>query len=167
MSDELQLSAPWMTYYRKVYSIFDEDPEVAVAIGDEDGNKVITILVENGVKADAISQIMPSEVQFGNVSVKVNVIPSNDEPTKESLFRNAFAGNPIVSDIASIEGVFSNPICYVVFEPSIVQFWNDDLGDINGMYTALPQDIAKEVFSEQDGVLFCTDLISETDVVEY
>lgn len=157
MSESLKLSAPWITYYKQVYALFDGDPEVAVMYDDE--KKKLTLLVDNEIKADALSELLPSEKSFGGVTVEVEVVPSNESRTLESLVRNAFAGNPILSDIQTVEGIFANPICYVVFEPAIAQFWNDDLGDLNGLCTMLQQDIAKEVFGDKDGLFFCTDII--------
>jgi len=157
---ELKLSTPWQTYYRQVYALFDPDPEVAVMFDDGE-EKVLTLYVDNGIKANAIAALMPTEKQFGNVTVKVNVVPSNAEESTDMLFRHAFCGNPIFSDVEVAEGIFTNPIYYVIFEPSIVQFWNDDLSDANGVCTTLPQDVAKEVFESKDGVFFCTELIED------
>ena len=159
MSESLKLSAPWITYYKQVYALFDGDPEVAVMYDDED--KKLTLLVDNDIKANALSELLPTEKSFGNVKVTIEVIPSNESQTIESLVRNAFTGNPILSEIQTIEGVLSNPICYVVFKPAIAQFWNDDLSDLNGVYTMLHQDIATEVFEGRDGLFFCTVLLDE------
>lgn len=59
--------------------------------------------------------------------------------------------------MASAEGIFSNPITYIVFKNKVVQFWNDDLSDIYGNRSTLYQDIAKEIFGESSGIFFCTD----------
>lgn len=166
MSDKdqsLKLSKPWVTYYREVYALFDEDPEVAVTYNDE--STTLRLYVDNSIKADAIRKLLPEEKSFGNVSLKILVIPSNDDDTKESLFRHAFSGNPILSQIQTVDGVVSNSLTYVVFDPSIIQFWNDDLSDLNGVRTMLPHDVAKEVFGEQDGVFLCVDLLDETDCI--
>ncbi len=160
---ELRKSPPWQTYYRKVYALFDSDPEVAVMFSDGE-EKVLTLYVDNTIKAEAIETLLPAEVNFGNVLMKVEVIPSNTSMTPEQLFRHAFSGNPILSDVESVDGVLTNPICYVLFEPSIIQFWDDDLSDANGVCTMLPQDVAKDVFNEQQGVFFCTDLIDNITV---
>ncbi len=159
MSEPLKLSSPWITYYKKVYTLFDGDPEVAVMYDDDE--KKLTLLVDNEIKANALSELLPSEKSFGSVMVTIEVVPSNESQTIESLVRNAFTGNPILSEIQTVEGVFTNPICYVVFKPSIAQFWNDDLSDLNGVCTMLHQDIAKEVFDGNEGLFFCTDLLDE------
>jgi hypothetical protein len=43
-----------------------------------------------------------------------------------------------------------------VFEKKVVQFFNDQLDDINGNKSTLYQDIAKDVFEKHEGVYFCT-----------
>ena len=51
-----------------------------------------------------------------------------------------------------------NPITYVVFVNEVVQYFNDDLGDVYGQCSTLYQEIAKDVFGETEGVFFCTDV---------
>ena len=41
-----------------------------------------------------------------------------------------------------------NSFTYVVFEKEVVQYWNDNLGDINGLRSTLYQDLAKEIFAD-------------------
>jgi hypothetical protein len=56
----------------------------------------------------------------------------------------------------------------VVFVPKVVQYYTDNLGDINGFRTTLYQELAKELFGESEltrGVYFCTDIIDEDDDV--
>ena len=45
---------------------------------------------------------------------------------------------------------------YVVFVKEVVQYFNDDLGDANGVCSTLYQDIAKRLFTSTEGVFFCT-----------
>lgn len=163
-TEKMKLSTPWVTYYRYVYALFDDDPEVAVTFSDSE--KVLKLYVENDIKAQALEKLLPSEKWFGNVAVKIQVIPSNDGDTTDALLRHAFSGNPILSRIVTAEGILSNPISYVAFEPSIIQFWNDDLSDLNGVCTVLPHEVAKNVFDDLDGVFFCTDLIDGAEDVE-
>ena len=52
-----------------------------------------------------------------------------------------------------------NDFNFVVFVPEVVQFYNDDLGDINGLCSTLYQDLAKDLFGEEAGIYFCTDKV--------
>lgn len=158
MNDKLQLSTPWVTLYRQINAMFGDDPDVKVEYIAGDGNDpTIKLFVEGQDKADAIAKLLPLTYDFGNVTVSVIVVPANKNETMETLFRTAFAGNPAFSYAATAEGVFTNPITYVVFRNRVVQFWNDDLSDINGNETTLYEDIAGTLFTDKSGVCFCTD----------
>ena len=158
MQDNFKLSSPWVTLYREIEAMFGEDPDIKVEYVAGDGNDpIIKLYVEGQDKADAIAKILPETYEFGGVTVSVTVVPANKAESKESLFRCAFEGNPAFSYAVTASGIFTNPITYVVFKNKVVQFWNDDLGDVNGNETTLYETIAGHLFSEQDGVSYCTD----------
>lgn len=154
-----KMSPPWVSYYRKISSMFGNDPDIKCSF-DED-SMTIKMLVDNQAKADALSQLLPETKSFGNVSVNLSIKPSNVATTPGSLFKTAFAGNPLVNDVITIEGVYDNPITYVMFNKYIMQFWDDNLGDPHGNYTTLPQTMAQELFEDTQSVLFSTVPISE------
>ena len=156
--NKLKLSAPWVTLHHQIEAMFGDDPDIKVEYVAGDGeDPEIKLYVSGQDKADAISKLLPQTYEFGGVTVNVTVVPANVTDTKAGLFRKAFYGNPAFSFAATAEGIFSNPITYVVFKNKVVQFWNDDLGDINGNETTLYEDIAPELFGVIDGVCFCTD----------
>lgn len=155
--DNVKLSAPWITYYREIEALFKEDPEVHVEF-DED-NLNVKLFVDNPVKAEALIQLLPSELQFGNVTLKITIIPANEHETSiSSLYQRAFENNPIFHGIFSVGDLFSNPLHYVIFKNQVVQYYNDNLNDPHGNTSTLFQDIAKHVFNEEPNVFFCTDL---------
>ena len=94
-SDETKLAPPWVTWAREVTALFEHDEEVTVEI-DEDAPSV-AIRVTNAIKADALAQIVPTEMQFGNVTLDVAVIPANSDATDEQVWRWAFDGNPALA----------------------------------------------------------------------
>lgn len=152
----VSLSPPWIIFYKEVEELFKDDPGVRV-LYDEKENE-IKLYVEDGEKAEALSVLLPETKTFGSVTMIINVIPGNDYvKTKTSLYEAAFKGNPILSYIKTIKGIFTNDLHYVVFVKKVVQYFNDDLGDVNGMCSTLYQEIAKDVFGEREGVFFCTD----------
>lgn len=157
MDDKLKLSTPWVTLSRQIEAMFGDDPDIKVEYVDGDGEYAIKLYVEGSDKADAITELLPTEYVFGNVVVNVEVIPANKAQKKEDLYRAAFEGNPAFSYAVTAEGIFTNPITYVVFKNKVVQFWNDDLGDVNGNETTLYEDIASKLFGDEGGVCFCTD----------
>lgn len=153
---ELELSPPWDEYYREVDALFGEDPDVKIDMNDEDCE--LTLYVEGQDKADAISSLLPTEQVFGNVTLKVTVVPANEGPkTKLDLIKDAFEGNPAFSYATTINILYANPVSFVVFKNKVVQYFNDDLSDVNGNRSTLYQEIAKEIIGEGDGIYFCTD----------
>ena len=157
MSEKLNISAPWVTFAHEIEALFGEDPEINFQYNEVEN--VVKLYVNNADKADAISKLIPTEKAFGNVTLKIFVIPANllaDD--KEALFRKAFKGNPILSYIYTTCGFMRINATYIVFKNKAVQFFNDNLQDINGNQTTLYQDIAKDVFEQESGVFFCTDV---------
>ena len=155
--EKMNMSAPWVLYYRKIEALFGKDPEISVVFDDE--NNIIRLYVDNQEKAEAIDKLLPDEKTFGNVTISTVVIPANKvAESKASIFQTAFAGNPAFAYTQVVDGVFSNPISYVVFKNEVVQYFADNMHDIHGYESTLYQDIAKEVFGEEGGICFCTDL---------
>lgn len=159
MTYSIKLSPPWITYCKKIAELFGRDPNVEVVYDEEE--KEVKLFVNGEEKADAISRLLPETKNFGAVQLKITVVPSNVKQNSTTLFEKAFEDNPVMSFVAAVSGVFSNPITYVVFENKVVQFFNDDLGDINGNYTTLYEQIARDVFGDLDGVYFCTNEVEE------
>lgn len=154
----LKLSPPWDEYYRKINALFAPDPDVRVLYDDED--YVIKLFVDNSEKATAIQNLLPETVPMGNITLKIEVIPANGFGIEiehiEDILRIAFNGNPIVDDIVATSGMGSFNAIYVVFKKKVVQYFNDNLTDINGFRSTLYEDIAREVFDLGTGVYFCT-----------
>ena len=155
MSNNVGLSSPWVAYARKIYALFEQDSDIRCVWDDE--NVCLKIYVDDALKADALDQLLPPVKQFGNVTMTIEVIAANEEVSLISLYKAAFAGNPIVSYIETVDG-FGNPLNYIVFEKEVVQYFNDNLGDIHGIESTLYQDLAEEVFDEHDSIFFCTDI---------
>jgi hypothetical protein len=156
MNNNVKLSSPWMTYFNKYKALFGDDPEINVTF--DDAKKTIKLYVNGDDKAEALSKILPSEKVFGNVVIKISVVPSNAlNVSKIDVFQKAFEGNPALSYIKSVKnGLYD--ASYVVFSNKVVQFFNDELSDVNGFCSTLYQDIAKDIFEDTNGVFFCTDV---------
>ena len=152
----LKLSAPWVVYYREIEALFGADPEITITIGEE--NYSVKLYVNNDEKAEAIDKLLTAERTYGTVTVRTAVIPGNPLLEKKtSLFQTAFEGNPVFAFTKTNEGVFTIPLSYVVFKNRVVQFFADNLQDVNGNISTLYETIAKDVFGETDGLCFCTD----------
>ena len=154
----VKLSAPWDEFYNEVNELFRYDDEVRVVFFEE--QKTIKLYVDNPAKAEALQKLLPQKKEWGKVVLLIEVIPSNKEKKTEltrSIWSVAFTSNTAVSFIYTIDGIFSNPLTYVVFVNEVVQYFNDNLGDINGNRSTLYEDIARDVFENVDATFFCTD----------
>lgn len=162
---KISLSSPWVLYYHEVEAFFKADPEINV-VYDEKEN-ILKLFVDNQTKAEALMNLMPPQKDFGSVTLVIMVIPSNTKKTTFKTFAKAdtmgliaaaLEGNNILSSVQETT-LFTNPITYVVFKPQIIQYFTDSLGDINGLCSTLAQEIAKDIFTEIDGVYYCTDKV--------
>ena len=154
----LRKLSPWVTYYKELDVFFKEDPQVKV-VYDEEENEV-KLYVDNTTKANALAELLPAEETWGNVTLRITVIPSNRRLGATQYAQPILAalnGNKAVSFTTIIDGISSNPLTYIVFVNEVVQYFSDDLGDIYGQTSTLYQEIAKNIFGNIDGVYFCTD----------
>ena len=130
--EKVKLSPPWISFFREVEALFEEDPEIVIRYVEEP--LTIKLYVNNETKADALTQLLPTEKNFGGVTVYIQVIPADTDrkPNKAELFKAAFAGNPIFEEMIDVEGVFVNPILCCVLQIKVVQSYNNNLADSNG-----------------------------------
>ena len=167
----IKLSPPWVTYYKELKCLFVSDKDITI-IFDEDIPE-IKLCVNNDEKAFALSQILPTKKEFGGVTLKITIVPSNEEKLKSedkerisnNLYTTAFKNNPILYRVVQLDTFAMGTITYVVFENGVVQYYNDNLYDINGICSTLYQDIAKRIFVEINGVHFCTELYDDCILV--
>lgn len=153
----MKMSPPWWEYYRELFAMFGRDADIKMNFDDE--LMVIKMWVDNQAKADALAKELPATKDFGNVKLKIEIIPSDKAASTAQLYKTIFNGNPVFSDAVEID-VEGLPHCtYVMFKPEVVQFYNDNLCDAHGNITTLYQDIAKDIFGETTGLYYCTDKI--------
>lgn len=161
LAEKVKLSSPWINFYHEIVALFGEDPDIKIEY-DEDELE-IKLFVDNPTKADALTKLLPNERVFGRIVLKITVIPANDVNSSDSaLFQKAFEGNPAFSYIENVDGAFTFNASYVVFKNKVVQYFNDDLSDVNGFRSTLYQEIAKDVFGNTNGIYFCTDVEGNT-----
>ena len=159
----MKISPPWALFYRKVNAMFAGDKEVHV-IYDED-NYDLKLYVENEYKAAALQEMLPETVSFGNVTLTISVFPPNNTTTEgklegcltDEIIEVAFDGNEAFSACRVVE-LFGRDLVYVLFKKEVVQYFSDNLSDYYGMTSTLYQDIARDIFTSQDNVFYCTDV---------
>ena len=161
--EESGLSAPWYTFGKMVKALFERDPEIEVfdveqCDPDEDEDYSLAIGVKNHAKYIALDRAIPHQKVWGNVILRIDVLDATDADTDQSveLFKTIFAGNPILRDIKTRTDEAGYVWNYCIFEPEVIQFWNDDLSDYSGNWNGLAQDIADEVFTDKYAMNFCT-----------
>jgi len=154
---KLGLTTPWNFLYKEFEALFKDDPEVTINYTFNEDEYVIKLHVDNIEKADALLVLMPKEKVFGNVTVKIEVIPANKRKSLIETFNAAFKGNPAVNQCVTVKDYTGSDIGYVCFKNKVVQFFTDNLQDINGNHSTLYETIAKDIFHDRLGVFFCTD----------
>ena len=166
MSDvRLKILPPWTIVIRKFEALFDGDPQIACNCDFNGAHPTIVLACNNSDKVAALQQILPEEISFGNVTLKVVVdgIPSNRAfKSKVELFDNAFHGNPAYaySTCPCEDGYQWICSTYVVFKNCVVQFSADNLNDCHGIISTLYQTIAEELLTgpATNGVFYNTDV---------
>ena len=148
----LKILPPWTITIRKFEALFDGDPLIACNCDFNGANPSIVLSCNNGDKVAALQQILPEEVCFGNIKLKVAVdgVPSNRVFTsKVELFDTAFKGNPAYaySVCPAEEGYQWIGSTYVVFNNCVVQFAADNLNDCHGVISTLYETIADELLT--------------------
>ena len=157
----IKLSPTWYTYHREINALFGKDPDIIIKDLEKTGEGLYSymMLISNVEKAAAIKAILPSSVTFANITVNVCILGPDEDTivpmtgSEDEIYKAAFSGNPMVVQIVE-KKIISISIWYCVFKKEIVQFWNDDLSDYRGNFSALPSDIAKE-FLISEHMQFC------------
>ena len=159
-----KISPPWFTFVSELKALFGEDPDIKIEHTKE---FEVKMYVADANKAAALSVLMPYCRTYGNVDIIISIIPPNREQILindddyTELFNAAFKNNPALSYIQKIEGLFEFKATYIVFKNKVVQYFNDNLNDINGNTSTLYEDIARDIFKDTvaPGNFFCTDVV--------
>lgn len=180
-NNNLTLSSPWITYANMLTALFKYDDDILVGdvveiagkksinfIGDVDeiaGEKSINynldIEVYDHGKFLALWQVLPRIANFGNVNMQISMFDlenvSGDRTDYAKIFKTVFEDNPIFKEIRSKSDDAGTAHKYICFNPEVIQFFNDDISDINGNWSGLAEDIARTVFVYVGpDVHFCT-----------
>lgn len=173
---KLKLVAPWDEYYNKMRAFFVEDPDVTI-LYDEEEEKHIKVLVRDPCKAEALTDLLVSVKNFGGIKLTIEVVPANDTPdgikrrfkiarNEENYYteyESALVGNRAFSYTYKVENVMGFNAVFVVFQKKVIQYYNDNLGDLNGMKSTLAENIARDIFVSRRSVFFCTDTRDENE----
>lgn len=177
---KIGLTSPWVTYYHKVEALFKNDNDITVVYDEANNNLKIYVAGIEGenAKADALTKLLPTEKIFGDVVMPISVIPTNRrlDPVERRYagrncrrgyigetscelaeeFRDIFNDNVAFYGAKVISGIFTNDLVYVIFMPEVAQYYSDALDDYKGICSTLYQNLAKDIFIDQENVFFCT-----------
>ena len=159
----LKISPPWIVWQKQAKALFENDPDIRIDAAPAAADPEITLYVAKPAKAVALARMLPECKEFGNVKCRLTVVPPNgafampkapDNPAE--LAAVAFTGNAAVETVRPVsKGLFAN-LAYVAFKREVVQFSADNIADINGNWSGLYEDIAREVCERAEGIFFCT-----------
>ena len=71
----VKLITPWVNFYREIEALFKDDPAIKIDMDDE--TYTLKLYVDGALKAEALGILLPAEKTFGNVTMKIEVIPAN------------------------------------------------------------------------------------------
>ena len=153
---QLVLGTPWSLYAQRVKSLFGPDPDVTVEYQDD--ARFLLLRVKGSAKAAAISALLPSEMDYGSVILRIEVTQVFGDPGEDrKLFDDAFGGNPVFSGTAM--GGIVGDIPYALFKPAVVQLHEDDVSKYEGLVTMTYEELARSVVEDTD-VRICSDAIA-------
>lgn len=162
----VSLSAPWTTYVHELEMMLGDDPDISILY--DETLREVKIYVEGEKKARALAKLLNSKVTFGNCTLTVTVIFSNNEENKDILdvFHDAFEGNPVFVRTISAESPLGKHR-FVMLRNAVAQFYNDQMDDPFGNKSMLYQEIAKDIFDRDLAVNYCTEpLVGTAEEVE-
>lgn len=175
----VNLSAPWVQYYRKLEAMFRNDRNVTVVF---DGTDIhCDLYVDGEEKAEALTKLLKPIAEFGNVIMPVIVHPSNGikdmygpkpyvwrsghiarTPYAQDVHYIALNTNSAMNSVEYKYGPGGAVFTYVIFSPLVVQYFADDISDYYGHVSTLYEDIARDIFVEETGVYYCTDCVFQS-----
>ena len=159
-NEMVKLSPPWQTYRNELEAMFKGDPDVTIRYFDDE--KIIKLYVAKNYKAEALERILRHEVSFGNVTLKIEVVPPNEDSQDIlDIFEDAFNGNSSLRGTIPVETPFGM-YRYAMFNNKVVQFYNDQMDDPYGNKSMLMQDIARDIFADNLSVNYCTHPVDVT-----
>lgn len=161
---EVGIQAPWVVYAKKVKALFEHDDHVIVGepieLADE-GAYNLEIRVNGDDKAESVAKILPEDVEFGNVTMHIMVIPDNDgKLTMLDHLRRAFAGNPALVDVMEVPVVPGGPsMAFALFAPEVVQIECDNAASPYGIVTTTYEGVARDVLRVGLGIEIASDVM--------
>ena len=171
--DVFALSPPQYNLQRMLEHSFGASPCVDISEVYMEGDEYV-IYIKGCTKlvANGLFFILPTQYDFGGIKVRIEIQTSNGNPVekphptvdpsiitkiaKENLY-NVLKDNPYFIEIhePTPHIRFLWPL-WVEIQADVIQFWNDDLGDLNGYRHFVAAVVFQELTSDSLSVRFFT-----------
>lgn len=153
----LTLPDPVWRYFNKLSAMFGKDPDVEIEIERvDDITSEVMLYINNSNrpgKSDAFVKMLPSRVDFGIQRLYITIIPTNDSRADHEFLTDMFYGNPIIDSFVTDHSGRH----YIVFKKDILQYYVHGLSYVNSLQSALAEDLARELITDDiTNVYFCT-----------
>lgn len=155
------MNPPWATLWSQINAAFAGDALVSVNPPDDSANPFVIVLTVNDyTKAVAIASLLKARHDFGNVSVVVKVcnrqgsqiggVSPNSADELSLIVRVAFNGNLLLTDVV-VRDLMGRQRVFPVIAKTVIQFYNDDLSELNGNYNAVAAAVLSEICEVEPG----------------
>lgn len=158
-SEKVRLSPPWDGHMSKLASFFKGDDRVRV--GTCGMGYVANIEVFDTKMYSALEQVLNKRIRFGNVVLKINLVPANGvkafkgEMTDLAALKVVLKDNPAFAKIVSRKTELGNNV-FVLFKPVVLMWYNDNLASPYKQSTSVYELEAQIVFKDL-GVSYSTE----------
>lgn len=157
------LEAPWYTYQKRIKALFDGDPDIVISDVDtessDDGRYYVHITVSNHKKYNALFNLLPEVVNFGNVRLFLILYDKENSMSNRTIdeVMDLFSDNPHVNQLIETEDATGARHLFVQFKPEVLQFYDDNTQSYDSVTSCLAEDIATECLEGTcAGIHFCT-----------
>lgn len=156
-TENLNLPYTVWRYFNKLSVMFGKDPDVEIEIERVDDITFKVMIYVNDSnrpgKADAFTKMLPSRVDFGIHRLYIDIIPNNDSRADHEVLIDMFYGNPIIDSFVTDHSGRH----YIIFKKDILQYYANDISDVNSLQSVLAEDLARELITDDiTNVYFCT-----------
>lgn len=171
-SKQVGLTAEWYTFANKVKYTYGASKLIQVNdLVQVDNEYLLVINVYDNKVASALRQILPVEKIFGNIKMLIAVFncEGHEVPVVETeytpetlgkLFCTALKCNPLFAGVVLTAGKIPDELVnmvgdvVVIIARWVIQFYNDDIGELCSNYN----EVASKVFLEVSNKEFAPDL---------
>lgn len=164
----LALSPPQYGLWRQINGSFGASPNVDVKeIYENEGVYTIDLIGSDADVCNGLAYVLTSQYNYGGIKVALRVLDKDgklytsqilgDGDDAESIlrkhFQNALRDNPYFIRILEKTSGFMGKTIWLEFNPDVIQFFNDNIGDYYGNNNYVAAEAFQGVCKSQFGVV--------------